>query len=265
MSADIASAEIHPTAIVEPDAVLGSGVTIGPMSYVQSGAVIGAGTTLGPHVTVLGHTTVGKRCRIHAGTVLGDLPQDLSFEGVESFVRIGDDCWIREHVTVHRGTEEGSVTEIGNECLLMATSHVAHNCRVGERVILANGVALGGRVEVGDGVFAGGGSMVHQFCRVGRLAMLSGLTAVKRDVPPFMMTRTQTTCVMSLNTVGLRRAGISAEERRELKKAFRLLYRSGLNVSQAVERMGELEGECARELVEFIGDSRRGISAWIGD
>ena len=144
MSADTESANVHSSAVVEEGAVLGPGVAIGPFSYVQDGAVIGAGTAVGANVTVLANTTIGENCRIHAGTVLGDLPQDLTFEGVESRVSIGDNCWIREYVTVHRGTEEGSLTEVGDGCLLMATSHVAHNCRVGDNVIMANGATLGG-------------------------------------------------------------------------------------------------------------------------
>lgn len=255
--------EIHPSAVVEPGAKLAAGVRIGPLSYVQAGATIGEGTSVGPQATILEFATVGRNCRVHAGAVIGDLPQDVSFGGEASYVRIGDDCVLRECVTVHRGTEADSVTEVGSGCLLMATSHVAHNCKVGDRVILANGVALGGRVEVGDGVFFGGGVMVHQFCRIGRLAMLSGNSAAKKDIPPFMMTRELDTRIMGLNLVGLRRAGVSADERMRLKRAMKTLYHSDLNVTQALERIeGELEGECVRELVEFIRASKRGIAPW---
>lgn len=264
MSADQRNVSVHPSAVVEAGAMLGDGVSVGPLSYVQDGAEVGAGTVVGPNVTILRFSSLGENCRVHAGAVVGDLPQDVSFGGDESHVRIGDGCQLRECVTVHRGTEAGSSTVIGDDCMLMATSHVAHNCVVGSKVVLANGAALGGRVEVGQGAFFGGGAMVHQFCRIGRLAMISGASAIKRDVPPFMITRELTSRVMGLNVVGLRRAGVAAAERRQLKRALKLLYHSGLNVSQAVAHMREeLEGDCARELCDFIESSQRGITGWV--
>jgi len=251
--------------VVDPGVRLAANVTVGPLSYVEAGAEIGAGTVIGPNVTILAFTSVGENCRVHAGAVLGDLPQDVAFEGAESYVWIGDECVIRECVTVHRGTEEGSATTVGAGSMLMATSHVAHNCTLGNGVIMANAVLLGGRVEIGDLVFLGGGAAVHQFVRIGRLAMISGGSGAKRDVPPFMMTRELSTGIMGLNLVGLRRAGIVSEERLQLKRALKLLYHSGLNVTQAVERMeSELEGECVGELCEFLKSSRRGVSTWSG-
>ncbi len=256
---------IHPSAVVEEGAVLGDGVCVGPFCYVEGTAVLGEGTELVSHVAVLGHSTIGRECRLHPGAVVGDLPQDVAYEGAESYVRIGDRSSLREGVTVHRGTVEGSSTVVGDDCMLMANSHLAHNARIGDGVMLANGVLLGGHVEVGDRVFIGGNVGVHQFCRIGRLAMISGMTAVKRDIPPFCMTRELTTKVMSLNSVGLRRAGVSSADRLGLKRAFRLLYRSGLNLPSALERIeAEVESPLALELVEFARASKRGISGYVG-
>ncbi len=259
------SVRIHPTAVVEEGVELGEGVSIGPLSYLQAGVSIGAGTEIGPQVTVLEFSTVGKACRLHAGAVVGDLPQDVAFGGEESYVRIGDRCQIRECVTIHRGSTPGSSTVVGDDCMLMACSHLAHNVRLGDQVILANGVLLAGHAEVGDQVFMGGNAMVHQFARVGRLAMVSGATAAKRDVPPFCMTRAHTSGLMGLNTVGLRRAGVVSKDRLELKLALKLLYRSGLNISQALDRIDlETEGDLVAELSAFVRSSERGICSWAG-
>lgn len=257
--------EVHPSSVIEPGVELGPGVRIGPFCRLESGVVLGPRVRLDSHVAILGRTRLGADCHVHAGAVVGDLPQDLGFDGAPTAVEIGERCDIREGVTIHRGTKEGTTTVVGDDCLLMATSHVGHNARLGNRVILANGVMLGGYVEMGDRVFVGGNTAVHQFCRAGRLTMLSANAAITRDVPPFMMTRVSTTRVMSLNTVGLRRAGVPAEERAALKRAFRLLYRSGLNVSQAVERIeAEVDSPLARELCEFVRASKRGIAVWVG-
>jgi UDP-N-acetylglucosamine acyltransferase len=257
------SVEIHPSAVVEEGVVLGEGVVIGPLSYVEAGVSIGAGTKLGPHVTVLRHSKIGEKCSLHSGAVVGDLPQDLAFGGDESYVEVGDRCQIRECVTIHRGTTPGSTTRVGDDCMLMACSHLAHNVQLGNSVILANGVLLAGHAQVGDHVFMGGNAMVHQFARVGRLAMISGATAAKKDVPPFCMTRAHTAGLMGLNTVGLRRASVGSRDRLALKRALKLLYRSGLNVSQALERIDqEAEGDLVAELADFVRSSERGICSW---
>jgi len=252
---------IHPTAVVDPKAELGKNVRIGAFAYVEADVKLGDGCVLGSHVTILRHTTIGENCQVHAGAVLGDLPQDLSFKDEESYVRIGSDCVIRENVTIHRGTQAGSVTEVGNSCLFMAQSHVAHNVKVGNNVILANGALLGGYAEVGDRAFISGNCLVHQFTRVGRLAMMSGGSAAQKDVLPFCMTRSaNANIIMGLNVVGLRRAGFSADDRRTLKQALRIIYSSGLNVSQATARLeSEFDSDLIRELCEFIRGSKRGI------
>jgi UDP-N-acetylglucosamine acyltransferase len=253
---------IHPTAVIEPGAEVGRDVRIGAFAYIDRKARIGDGCVIGPHATILNYTTLGDRCRVHAGAVLGDLPQDLAFqEESESYVRIGNDCVIRENVTIHRGTRAGSVTEVGDGCLLMAQSHLAHNVKLGNQVIVANGALLAGYVEVGDRAFISGNCLVHQFTRVGRLAMMAGASAVQKDVLPFCITRSVSpNTIMGLNVVGLRRAGFTASDRRTLKQALMVLYTSGLNTSRAVDKLEqEFDAELVQELCQFIRASKRGI------
>ncbi|WP_448561177.1 acyl-ACP--UDP-N-acetylglucosamine O-acyltransferase [Trichothermofontia sp.] len=256
---------IHATAVIEPGAQLGTGVTIGPFSYLDRDVVIGDRTVIGPQVAILAHTTVGADCQIHTGAVLGGVPQDFAFQHQPSYVHIGSHCVIREGVTVHRGTQAESVTKIGDRCLLMANSHLAHNVELGEQVIVANNALLAGYVQVGDRAFISGNCLIHQFVRIGRLAMLSGGTAVQQDVPPFCMTTSlSTNTVMGLNVVGLRRAGLSQADRQILKRVFRVLYRSNLNVSQALDRLEtDFDSPLVTELCQFIRASKRGICHFI--
>jgi UDP-N-acetylglucosamine acyltransferase len=235
--------------------------TIHPTAVVEDGAVIGEGTVIGPHVTIFRHVTLGPNCRVHAGAIIGDVPQDLAFRDVESFVRIGANCIIREHATIHRGTKAGTSTIVGDDCYLMTNSHLAHNVQLGSRVIIASGALLAGYVEVGDLAFISGSALIHQFVRIGRLAMLSGLSGIGKDVPPFCTTHgIAVNRIAGLNVVGLRRAGMPPAQRAEVKRAFRLLYRSGLNVTQALEAIrGEFRAGPALEMCEFIAASARGI------
>lgn len=252
---------IHPTAIIGKKAELGAGVTVGPMAYIEDDVQIGNDTVIGPYAAVLRYTTLGAGCRVHAHAVLGDLPQDLAFGGEPSYVRIGKCCIIREGVTIHRGTKPETATEVGAECFLMANSHLGHNTRLADHVIVANGALMGGYVEVGSGAFISGNCLLHQFTRVGRLAMLGGGAGISKDVPPFCTVHgLQVNTVSGLNSIGLRRSGIPPEERMEIKLAFRLLYLSGMNVSQAVKKIqNELKSDAARELAEFVASSKRGV------
>lgn len=260
------TARIHPTAVIEAGAQLGAEVTVGPFTYIAAEVQVGDRCVLGPHVTLLGHTRLGQHCQVHAGAVLGDLPQDLAFKGEISQVQIGDRCVIREGVTIHRGTKAGTVTTVGHDCLLMANSHLAHNVQLGNRVIVANGALLAGYVEVGDRAFISGNCLIHQFTRIGRLAMVSGGAALKRDVPPFCITPALAfNQVMGLNVIGLRRAGFRATDRNILKAALTTLYRSGLNVSQAVEKLTtDFDSPLVEELCQFIRASKSGICHFVG-
>jgi len=252
---------IHPTAVVEAGAQLGKNVQVGAFSYIDHDVQIGDGCVIGSHVTVMRYTSLGTGCQVHAGAVLGDLPQDLAYRDEKSYVKIGNNCAIREGVTIHRGTKLGTVTQVGNDCLLMAFSHIAHNVKVGNKVIIANGALLAGYVEVGDQAFISGNCLVHQFARIGRLAMMSGGSAVHKDVPPFCTTRSVSlNKIMGLNVVGMRRAGISSDDRLIMKRAFKILYQSNLTLPQAIAQLEtEFTSEMVQEVCEFIKSSQRGI------
>lgn len=258
--------KIHPSAIIDPGAVLGAEVSVGPFAVIEGGTVIGDHCVIGPHAVIYRYTSLGPGCRIHAGAVLGDTPQDVAFKEVESYVKVGAGCIIREGVTIHRGTKPGTSTTVGDRCFLMALSHLGHNVQMGDDVMVANGALLAGYVEVGSRAFISGNAGVHQFTRIGRLAMLSGCSAISKDVPPFCTTRAASlNWIAGLNVVGMRRAGMTAEERQAVRTAFKVLYRSGLNVSQALSRLGEeFRDGPARELWEFAAASQRGICAFGG-
>jgi UDP-N-acetylglucosamine acyltransferase len=259
---------IDPKASVHPDARLGRDVEVGPFALVGAQVELGDGCRIGPHAVVLPYTRLGVRNRVHAGAVLGDLPQDAAFDpATVSHLVTGADCVFREGVTVHRGTKPGTDTRLGDRCLLMANSHVGHNGRLGDDVIMANGALLGGYVELQDRVFVSGNCVVHQFCRVGRLAMLSGLSAASKDVPPYcILDNSATNQVAGLNVVGMRRAGLGAAERLEVKQAFDLLYRSGLNTREALSALKQRfpEGPAAAFWV-FGEQSTRGLCGFIKD
>ncbi|HMP76753.1 MAG TPA: acyl-ACP--UDP-N-acetylglucosamine O-acyltransferase [Kiritimatiellia bacterium] len=257
---------IHPTAIVDPSARIGSDVDLGPHAVIGPEVALGDGCRIGPHVVIVSHTRLGDRCMVHAHAVLGDTPQDLAFRGAVSWVEIGADVTIREGVTINRGTKEGTVTQVGDGCFLMANSHLAHNVALGRRVILANGALLAGYVEVADAAFISGNAVVHQFCRVGRLAMIAGGAVITKDVPPFCTTHSDhRNTVAGLNIVGMRRAGLGSEDRLHVKRAFGLLYRGGLTPAQAADRIdAELPEGPARELSAFLRGGTRGVCSFVG-
>ncbi|MCX7818934.1 MAG: acyl-ACP--UDP-N-acetylglucosamine O-acyltransferase [Kiritimatiellae bacterium] len=252
---------IHPTAIVHPRAELGNDVEIGPGAVIGPHVVVGDRCRIGPYAVLLEHVRLGPDCRIHAHAVLGDVPQDLKFRGADSHVEIGERCVIREGVTIHRGTHAGSATVIGPGCFLMANSHVAHNCRLGAGVILANGVLLAGDVEIGDRAFLSGNVIVHQFTRIGALAMIGGGAGIGLDIlPGCTAAGVERNRVAGLNLVGLRRAGVTPEERQQLRAAFRLVFQSGRPLAEVMERLRtDFTEGLAATWAAFIEGSRRGI------
>jgi len=258
------TSDIHSTAIIHKGAELGQDVKVGPYAIIYGPTQIGDGCSIGPHAIVYPYTTLGMKCRIHAGAILADLPQDVAFEGVvESYLTIGDRTILREGFTAHRGTGEGSTTSIGSDCFLMGHVHVAHNARLGNGVLAVNGTLIAGHAEIQDGAFLSGNVAVHQFVRVGRLAMMGGGSTATKDVPPFCTTPPVTNNrVVGLNVVGLRRAGISPEDRLQLKSAFRRFYLFGTNMRGIAEELRAEKSEGpVHEFAEFILASKRGVCA----
>ena len=254
------SAVIAPTARVHPDAHIGPHAVIGDFCVIESDVCIGAFTRLEPYVYVKRWTTLGERNEISAGTVLGTDPFDKAFTGARSYLRIGNGNKIREHYTISRGTEPESVTQIGDGNFIMSSGHVAHNCKIGNQTTIASCSLVAGYVEIEDQAFVSGGVVIHQFSRIGRLAMIGGNTRVNSDLPPFFLYSEFNVAAKGLNLVGLRRAGFSNEEIGRLKAAYRILYRSGLKLEDALRRIeSEIDSEHARHLVRFIRSSRRGI------
>jgi UDP-N-acetylglucosamine acyltransferase len=254
------SARIAPTARIHPEARIGPQVVIGEFCVIEQDVEIGAFTRLEPHVYVKQWTTMGERNEISAGTVLGTDPLDKGFTGERSYLRIGNGNKIREHYTISRGTQPESVTEIGDENYIMTSGHIAHNSRIGHRTVIASCALVAGHVEVEDQAFISGGVVIHQFSRIGRLSMIGGNTRVNSDVPPYFLCSDFNVAAKGLNLVGLRRAGFSVADVAPLKAAYRLLYRSGLKLDEALRR---IESEAATEhtlhLVSFIRSSKRGI------
>lgn len=253
--------KIHETAVVYPGARLGRDVEIGPYSVIGENVFIGDGTKIGAHTVIEGWTTIGRECQIHHGACVGGAPQDLKFKGEKTFVYIGDNTIIREFVTINRATGEGEETRIGTNCLIMATAHIAHNCLIGNNVIIANGGGIAGHVVIEDRAIISGMSGVHQFVKIGRNAMIGGASKVVQDVPPFVIADGRPARVCGLNSVGIARAGMSEEVRRNLKKAYRMLYRSGMKLTEAISMMEqELDSsEAVEHLLRFLRNVDRGI------
>ena len=252
---------IHETAIIHPSAVIGKDVTVGPYAVIDENTEIGDGCVVGAHVTIHPYTKVGKNCRFFPGCSIGAVPQDLKFVGEKTYTIIGDGGTFRECCTVNRAVGEGNETRIGNNILMMAYTHVAHNCIVGNNVIMSNVATLAGHVIVEDRAVIGGLSAVHQFCKIGRNVMIGGMARVNQDVPPFMICAGDPAFVSGLNSVGLSRAGMPVEERSELKKAFRIIYRSGLSLQEAISTMEQelSSSEPIEHLLRFLRNVERGI------
>jgi UDP-N-acetylglucosamine acyltransferase len=250
---------IDPTAIVSSGAVLGRGVQIGPYAVIEDGACIGDRTRIDAHAFIAGAIEIGADCEVHVGAVLGLTAQIRGLEGPGGGLVIGPRTVIREHVTIHRASQPGQRTSIGADGFLLGGCHVAHDCRVGDGVTIANGALLAGFVTLGDGAFVSGNVVIHQFVRVGTLAMIGGQARVSKDVPPFVLVVGDSR-VRGLNVVGMRRAGLSAEQRRAVRRAFGVLYLSELNVTQALAALREEpDSPEARTLIAFIEGSTRGL------
>ncbi|MBI3083405.1 MAG: acyl-ACP--UDP-N-acetylglucosamine O-acyltransferase [Candidatus Omnitrophica bacterium] len=256
---------IHPTAVIGKGVQLGDGNEIGPGCVIEDGAILGTHNKLWMNAYIAPGTTIGDENQIHMGAVIGHLPQDLAFAGEPSFTRIGSRNTIREYVTIHRGTKPGSSTVIGDGNFFMANAHVAHNCRIGSNAMLVNLATLAGYCIVEESALLSGMVVVHQFTRIGTLAMVSGLSAVTKDVPPYMLCAGRPAVIRGLNVVGMRRAGLVAPVRDEIRRTYKLLYREGLNVSNALEAIErECRSEEVKRLVAFVKESKRGICAGIG-
>jgi UDP-N-acetylglucosamine acyltransferase len=256
--------KIHPTAIVDPSAQIGAEVEIGPYSVIGAGAVIGEKCVIQSHVVIEGSVRMGAGNFIGHGAVIGATPQDLGFKNeIESGVEIGQGNVIREHCTIHRGAAEGSNTVMGDGNFLMVGAHLGHDCRIGSGVVIANNSLLAGHVRIDDGTFVGGGSRFHQGIRIGRLVMAEG--RFTKNLPPFLSAAKNQ--VYGMNIVGLRRAGFSQADRDEVKGAFKLLYRSGLNTKQVLEKVAATEfGPIGREFFEFVAEAgKRGIISYSGN
>jgi UDP-N-acetylglucosamine acyltransferase len=252
---------VHPTSVVGAEVELAAGVEVGPLCLLDGKIRLGARTRLIGHVTILGITELGADNVLHPGAVIGDEPQDLTYTGGARSVKIGDRNIFREYSTVHRGSERGDVTVMGDDNFIMQNAHVAHDCRIGNSTIIAGGALLAGWVELGDRALVSGNCVVHQYTRIGRLAMMRGLSRTSRDVPPFcIMDGTHT--LRGINVVGLKRAGISSKSIHALRHAFTTLFGTRQNLKLAIERL-EKSGDLAPEVIEmvdFIRASKRGVA-----
>jgi len=251
---------IHPSAFIDPRAEIDPGADIGPYVVIDGPVVIGSGTRVLAHTVINGHTVIGRDNVIHMGAVIGHEPQDMSYSGQETFLRIGDRNVLREHCEIHRGAKTPE-TVVGDDNYIMSQSHIGHDCRLGNRIIMATGATLGGHVEVGDQAYISGNCVVHQFVRIGRLALMRGLSRAVRDVPPFCISD-GTNTLRCINRIGLQRAGFTVEQIRAIRRAFHVLFRTRRNLRLA---MAEVETQpCTDEvryLLEFIRSSKRGVGA----
>jgi len=250
---------IHRTAIISPKAQLDSTVEIGPFAVIDADVILGPACRLGPHVYLTGHTTIGAKNRFHAGCVIGDAPQDVKYNDEPTRLVIGEGNLFREGATVHRSATADGATVVGSNNFLMVNSHIGHNASIGNHVIVANGALIAGHAQIADRVFLSGNCLVHQFVRIGTLALMQGGAANSQDLPPYTVAHCRN-AICGLNVVGLRRAGVSAEERLELKRLYQQLFCSGENLSQAIlQARSEFTGACARGMLDFVASSTRGV------
>ena len=254
---------IHPTAIISPNAKIGDNVSIGPYTIVADHVTIGNGTQIMSHAVIDSYVEIGADCKIFQFASIGAPPQDLKFKDEKSWVKIGDQCLIREFVTIHRGTDlGGGLTQIGNKCVLLAYTHIAHDCNIGHHVIMSNSATLAGHISIGNYVNIGGLVAIHQFVRIGDYAFISGKSAVVKDIPPYVLAAGDRAELHGLNQVGLKRHGFSSGTVSQLKKAYRIIFRIGLTLNEAIERVSaEVEQiDEVKNLIAFIKSSERGIT-----
>ena len=252
---------IHQLTAVDPRAKIGKNVTIEPFTTIGANVTVGSDTWIGPNVTIMENVKIGKNCKIFPGTVIGAVPQDLKFDGEDTQVIIGDGTTLRECVTINRGTKALGYTKIGNNCLIMATSHVAHDCIVGDNVIIANGCGIAGHVEIGDFVVMGGLSAVQQFGKIGKHVMVSGGSLIRKDIPPYVKVAREPISYAGINSVGLRRRGFTNDKIFEIQKIYRAIFQMKMNTTQAIEFIEkEMLPTVERdEIITFIQNSPRGI------
>ena len=252
---------IHECSLVHPEAIIGENVTICAFAVVDKNVVVGDNTYIYPHAVILEGARIGKNCRIFPGAVVSGIPQDLKFEGEETICEIGDNTTIRECVTINRGTASKGKTIVGNDCLLMAYSHIAHDCILKDSVILGNATQLAGEVEVDDYAILSGGALVHQFCRIGKHAMLQGGSRTSKDIPPYIIAGREPLSFSGINIVGLRRRNFTTEQISGIQEIYRILYQSGMNNTDAVKYMDNNlpDNSEKEEIIRFITSSQRGI------
>ena len=252
---------IHPSSVIDPSAKLGEGVSVGPFAIIGPKVKIGNETVIGPHVLLEANTVIGNDCKIFQGASIGGEPQIMNFEDVPSFVEIGDGTVVREYATIHRSMFKEGVTQVGKNCLLMAYSHLGHDCKIGDHVIIVNGTGLSGHVIVESQAFISGLVGIHQFVRIGRNSMVGGMAGVNKDVLPFSTVEGTPARLLSLNTVGLKRANFKPDVRSAIKKAFKIISHPDLNTRQSMEKITS-EIEMYEEIVyllDFIKNSTRGV------
>jgi len=252
---------INQLAFVHANAKIGNNVTIGPFSTIEENVVIGDGTILHSNAVVMSGARIGKNCQIFPGAVISAVPQDLKFKGEETTAEVGDNTIVRECVTINRGTVAKGKTIVGNNCLLMAYSHIAHDSILGNNIIIGNASQLAGEVEIDDWAIISGGVLIHQFSRIGSHVMVQGGSRVSKDIPPFVTAGRDPIAYCGINSIGLRRRGYTNEEIREIQDIYRYLYLSGMNTTNAIEKIEEelSENEYRKQIVEFIKKSERGI------
>lgn len=254
------SNKIHSTAVIHPSAKISEDVEIGAFSVIGEDVTLDKGVAIRSHVHIE-HTHVGENSIIYSGAVIGTEPQDLGYKGEKTGVEIGKNCQVREYVTINRASKEGT-TKVGDNCLLMTGSHVGHNTVIEDNVILANDVTLAGHVLVETGAFLGGTIVIHQNCKIGKMVIMSGFSGARQDIPPYAKTDGRPAHIAGMNTVGMKRKGISQEVRDLIKEAYKILFYSGLNTSQAIEKIEselDISNEYVKHLVDFIKGSKRGI------